>query len=420
MIPAPTDTNALRVDRIATLRSAASDGSAESRCRLAAALLSTGQPEEALSLYVRAALAGHDGAQVEFGRMLLFGIGCEADPAQAVEWLMRAEKQCHPVASYWLAWIALGSVLLPRDESMNQRLRIAVGYDHPPALRAAALHYGRRPGAADQQACIALLERASHAGDVVASLLLAERLQRGEGCPAQPRAAANLRTRLRQQSVEPLPATVAPRSTPGGTMPRTQQALPIALEDALSVPPAQLLSEQPRVSRVDGLLSTDECRMLIALAMLNDPGCTATPALQLDLAHEDLALRAVQLRLARAAHSELAQAEPILVERRVPGAPGWPQRDYLSAQALAADHPEAGDRQRTLCVYLHEPEAGGGHEFPFGLLETLPMAGSALVVDNLLADGRQDSYSMHAARPVERGEQWQATLRLRERRYRPV
>ena len=127
MIPAPTDTNALRVDRIATLRSAATDGSAESRCRLAAALLSTGQPEEALSLYVRAALAGHDGAQVEFGRMLLFGIGCEADPAQAVEWLMRAEKQCHPVASYWLAWNALGSVQLPRDESMNHLLRIAVG-----------------------------------------------------------------------------------------------------------------------------------------------------------------------------------------------------------------------------------------------------------------------------------------------------
>ena len=41
-----------------------------------------------------------------------------------------------------------------------------------------------------------------------------------------------------------------------------------------------------------------------------------------------------------------------------------------------------------------------------------------MVVDNLMADGHPDPYSMHAGIAVERGEQWQATLWLRERRYR--
>lgn len=422
MIPVYSDPHGSdpRVDRIATLRSAAADDAPSPLFELAGALLAEGKLEESLLLHARAALAGHDGAQVEYGRMLLFGIGCEPDPQLALGWLAQAESQHHPVASYWLAWVAMGSVLLPRDERMNQRLRVAVNHDYPPALRAAALHYGRRPGAADQAACIHLLERAARRGDLVAALLLAERLQRGEGCAVQPQAAASWRAWLRERQVEPLPPTVAPASRFDGASPGHGEPAPLALEDALNTPSPHLLCSEPRVAQVDAVLSSDECRLLIAMAMLNAPGGGAVvPALRIDPAQEDLALRVLQLRLARSAQAELAHAEAIEVERRIPGSPDWRHRDYLAPDDLARDRPDAGNRRRTLCVCLHAPEAGGGHEFPFGLVETRAIAGSAVVVDNLMADGRPDPYSMHAGIAVERGEQWQATLRLRERRYRP-
>src|SRR5690606_4424930 len=313
-----------RVDRIATLRSAAADDAPSPLFELAEALLAEGKVEESLLLHARSALAGHDGAQVEYGRMLLFGIGCEPDPQLALGWLAQAESQHHPVASYWLAWVAMGSVLLPRDERMNQRLRVAVNHDYPPALRAAALHYGRRPGEADQKACIHLLERAARRGDLVAALLLAERLQRGEGCTAQPQAAATWRAWLRERQVEPLPPTVAPGPRFDGALLRHREPAPLALEDALDTPPVRLLSSEPRVAQVDAVLSSDECRLLIAMAMLNDPTRGAVvPTLRIDPAQEDLALRVLQLRLARSAQAELAHAEAIEVERRIPGSPDW-------------------------------------------------------------------------------------------------
>ncbi len=52
---------------------------------LAHALVRTGQPEQALAWYTRSAAAGDAGAQIEAGRMLAYGVGCEVDLARAQE-----------------------------------------------------------------------------------------------------------------------------------------------------------------------------------------------------------------------------------------------------------------------------------------------------------------------------------------------
>lgn len=413
------------------LRAAAANGQPADRVRLALALVQRGEMEEAYALHRQAAEAGHGGAQVECARMLLYGIGTDAAPHDAVRWLERAERQGNVVAGYFLALIALGSTVLPRDGRINQRVLAAVNAGFPPAVRAAAIHFGRRDHPHDQSLCVRLLQRAAQAGDGIAAQLLHPRLARGEGCAPQPAVAADLHRRLAAVGAAPLPATSA------GCPARDARYAPapgmIALEDALQTPAITERAASPRIAEVDALLSADECRLLMACAsqllrrsQTLDPRTGEPAATQLRTSHdasfdpilEDLALRVVQLRIARAARMELVHAEQLIVLRYAPGEQYRPHRDYLNASSLAADRADAGNRVRTICVYLNDVEAGGETEFPAAGLRVAPRAGCAVVFDNLHPDGRPDADSLHAGLPVERGQKWLATLWLRERRYR--
>jgi hypothetical protein len=64
-------------------------------------------------------------AEVERARDWLLG-GAPTLQRAAVDCLQRAEAAGNPVAGYWLAWVALGSVLLPRDGRINERMLLAV------------------------------------------------------------------------------------------------------------------------------------------------------------------------------------------------------------------------------------------------------------------------------------------------------
>lgn len=416
---------------IDVLRANAASGEPEALYRLAVALVTQHRVEEAFDLHRRAAAAGHASALIEHARMLLYGVGTSTQPQAAVEALLRAEAMQGPssvVAGYYLALVAIGGAALPFDQRANARVLAAVNAGFPPALRAAAIHFGRKPDPTDQQRCLQLLELAASRGDVVAAQLLAERLAHGEGCAVDAPAAEQLRTQLAQQGVLPLPAV----SAHAVVVPPCQPGM-LVLEDATWDAPARTLAERPRVAVVDDLLSADECRLLIAGAqpMLKpsqaiDPG-TGTPlAVQLrtssdasfDPLVEDLALRLVQLRLASAARTGLVRAEYLTVLHYEPGQEYRPHRDYRPPGSIERDRPHAGNRGRTICVYLNEPEAGGETEFPLAGLTVAPRVGSAIVFDNLLPDGSPDLDSLHAGRPVQRGEKWLATLWLRQRRYR--
>ncbi|NUO78331.1 MAG: 2OG-Fe(II) oxygenase superfamily protein [Lysobacter sp.] len=207
----------------------------------------------------------------------------------------------------------------------------------------------------------------------------------------------------------------------------------LALEEALQPVAVTPLASAPRVACVDGLLSADECRLLIASAQPSlQRSQTINPDTGLPVPHEqrtssdsafdpiieDIALRVVQLRMAHAAGVALPQAEHLTVLRYAPGEEYRPHRDYRPPGSLERDRPEAGNRLRTVCVYLNAVEAGGETEFPVAALRVAPLPGRAVIFDNLHADGRPDPDSLHAGLPVLRGEKWLATLWLRERPYR--
>jgi TPR repeat protein len=410
------------------LRSAAAAPSPQAWFELAQGLIARHAMEEAAGWNHRAAEAGFVPAQIELARMHLHGVGMPRNPQVAVHWLQRAEAAGHPVAAYMLAMIAVGGIAAQRDGRINQRAMAALNAGFAPALRAVAIHFGRKPDPQDQQRCVQLLEHAAARGDWVAALLLSERLARGEGCDVDTASAEDFREQLQNGGIAPLPALsvphVAAAPVPAGRL---------GLEDALQPPAARTLSERPRVQVIDGLLSADECRLLIAAArpMLRrstafDPQTGEPLPVQIrtssdasfDPMVEDLSLRLVQLRMASAAGMELVQAEHLVVLDYEPGQEYRPHRDYRPPESLRGDVPEAGNRARTICVYLNEPEAGGETEFPVAGVKVAPQAGRAVIFDNLLADGSPDVDSLHAGLPVERGEKWLATLWLRQRRYR--
>ncbi|MFT3898520.1 MAG: 2OG-Fe(II) oxygenase [Thermomonas sp.] len=414
---------------LATLRAAATSGDPEALYRLGNALVLQREMEEACAHHARAAAAGHALSQIEYARMLLYGIGTEPAAEQAVHWLLRAEASGHAVAAYLLALIAIGGVALPRDEAINHRLQAAVRAGFPPAMRAAAIHFGRKSQPEDQRLCLRLLHDAATRGDSVCAALLAERLARGEGLPPDPGAAQGLRAA--GASILPEIASPLPWQASG-------QARTLELREALLPPPLETRSERPRIAVVDGLLSVDECRLLVAAAqpilgksMVNDPETGENVANPMRTSSEagfnpvteDLALRVVQLRLAAAAGVDLPNAEHLIVLRYAPGQEYRPHRDYIAPRALEHDRPETGNRLRTICVYLNAPEAGGETEFPIAGIRVAPKPGRAVIFDNMAfdslhPDGRPDPESLHAGLPVVRGEKWLATLWLRQRRYR--
>ena len=415
------------------LRARAAHAGPDELHALASALAGSGAADEAYPLFLRAAESGHAPAKVEIGRMLLYGIDRPVDVERAIGWLLEAEAAGNVAAGYTLALIGVGGSALPFDAQVNARVLAAVNAGYPPALRAAAIHFGRSPDAGDQALCVALLDKAAQAGDGVAALLLAERLAQGEGCAADPQAAAGLLAQLSARGFAALPRITLPLPAVPAPPPRT-----LALEDVLRPPSPRTLSQSPGIALASRLLSADECRLLMAMsAPLLRRSRTLDPATGLpmddveshhqvrtssDASHdpvvEDLALRLVQRRLATAAGMDLLHAEPLIVLRYQPGEQYRPHRDYLNQGSLQRDRPQAGNRARSLCVYLNPVASGGETDFPLAGVRVAPEPGSAVIFDNLTADGHPDPRSLHAGLPVMEGEKWLATLWLRQQRYR--
>lgn len=410
-----------------TLQAAAEHGTTEDAFRFGLALVDAQRMTDAYAWYLRAAEAGHPLAQIEIARMRLYGIVGAPAPQAASEWLLRAERAGHPAASELLMQIALGGTVLPRDGRINERLHRAVQAEFPPALLTAAIHFGRKPHPEDQTLCLQLLERAAARGSAIAAALLAERLAHGEGCEAQPDTAADLWTQLSANGVRRLPDFTLPPPGPDGP-PRQ-----LAIEDALHPPQVRTLSALPKVSVIDRLFSADECRLYIASAgPYLHPSQTADPVTGVpytlpvrtsneacfDPLMESGALRVAQLRMAAAAGIDLPNAEQLTVLHYEPGQQYRPHRDYLPPGTLEMDRPHAGNRVRTVIVYLNAVDAGGATEFPVPGLRVDPLPGRAVIFDNLLPDGRPDPDSLHAGTPVVSGEKWLATLWIRQGRYR--
>lgn len=182
------------------------------------------------------------------------------------------------------------------------------------------------------------------------------------------------------------------------------------------------LHSEPRVERIDGLFTPDECRFLIELAdprmrratifhdaqqrFVEDPIRRSDKA-AFPIVSEWPFVRAINRRIAAATGTDVECGEPLQVLRYGATQEYRPHFDAIEGM----DNP----RVLTALVWLNHDYRGGETRFDdLGFAER-GGTGDLLVFSNTLADGSPDPRARHSGRPVTEGIKHMASRWIRAR-----
>jgi len=124
-------------------------------------------------------------------------------------------------------------------------------------------------------------------------------------------------------------------------------------------------------------------------------------------------LRRIETRVAAMISADAARFEEWQATRYLRGGRFDPHLDT----GYWADEP-AGEREKTVVIYLDTPGAGGGTRFEELGLVVDARAGRLVTWDNLLADGEKNPRMLHSAVPVARGIKTVLVTWVRQRKVR--
>ena len=268
--------------------------------------------------------------------------------------------------------------------------------------------YGPRNLAAGRQ----LIEKAALAGNLEAARIHAFMIGNGTGSPSDPARAAELLAQLRHQD----PAAAFQLDL----LPQMR-----SVETATKLP-AEILSEDPPVRVIRGLLIEPECRYLTALAApalqassVVDPRTgnrvphpvRTSMGMSFGPLEEDLVVHTINRRLAAVTGTDVSWGEPLQILRYSPGQEYKPHVDALPGTR--------NQRTWTVLVYLNQDYSGGETRFTELDFSVRGKEGDALIFRNISADGRTDHRTRHAGRPVTSGVKWLASRWIRSAPYDP-
>lgn len=186
------------------------------------------------------------------------------------------------------------------------------------------------------------------------------------------------------------------------------------------------LSESPAVSKICGFLTPAECAHIAEAAKpVLEPADVIDSTTGRRIAHpvrtshggaigptrEDLVIRAINHRLAAVSGTKIEQGEPLTVLYYGPGQQYRPHVDTLARTD--------NQRIKTVLIYLNQGYGGGETRFLANGLTIRPVAGDAIMFDNVLPNGMPDIRSRHAGLPVTAGSKWLATRWIRTSPYDP-
>ncbi|HKT76727.1 MAG TPA: 2OG-Fe(II) oxygenase [Sphingobium sp.] len=201
----------------------------------------------------------------------------------------------------------------------------------------------------------------------------------------------------------------------------------------------QRLDRNPMVSRIDApqleiygrheFLSADECAALRAMIDADAQPSTlfsGSANAEYRTSHScnlipwDPLVKAVSDRICGMMGLPPEQGETLQGQRYAPGQEYKPHWDYfpVTASYWPAMMKTGGQRSWTAMIYLSPVAAGGETHFPHCEFMVPPVEGMILMWNNMNPDGSPNSYSLHAARPVESGTKYVVTKWFRERRWR--
>jgi prolyl 4-hydroxylase len=185
---------------------------------------------------------------------------------------------------------------------------------------------------------------------------------------------------------------------------------------------ARSLFHDPRIQRVDGLLSCDECAFLVQLAeprmrratifheaeqrFVEDPIRRSDKA-AFPIVSEWPFVRALNLRIAAATGTSAECGEPLQVLRYEAGQEYRAHYDAIPGM----DNP----RVLTALVWLNEDYSGGGTRFEELNIVERGATGDLLVFANTLDDGSPDPRTRHSGAPVTGGIKYLASRWIRSR-----
>ena len=385
--------------------------------------------EQGLRWVTQAAEMGLADAMNDLARHFIFDFEDQRRTEEALKWLNRALDADQPAAHLLKSQLCLSGVLAPLDEVKSAvHLHRSAQKGHRPALRSMGLLLSGQ----DDQASTQCFEMAAAQGDAVAMGLLARRIQQGVGCQANPELARSMFTLLANQGRHKL-SSADRRPLTQFWQPRKLDTIPDLPIPLLSLfadaPIKRILCPDPAVHVFDKVFSDEECEFirLTGLPYLH-PSKTYAEEGSMKRSRErtsndavlfppmeDPALLVLQSRMCDLAELPLSYAESAVVLRYQPGQEYFPHRDYLPpSEYISVSAGGPGDRQKTAIAYLNPVQSGGSTRFPDLNLEIEPEAGSVLIFENLSADGKPKSSSIHTGEPVRAGEKWIMTLWIRQ------
>jgi len=192
--------------------------------------------------------------------------------------------------------------------------------------------------------------------------------------------------------------------------------------------------ESPQVILFGNVLSPEECEQLIALAkpkmsrsttVDDDSGSASlhenrTSSGTFFNINETPFIKKLDRRVAELMQLPVMNGEGLQILNYGVGQEYQPHYDYFPPKlpGSAVHLRNGGQRVATLILYLNNVEEGGETVFPELGLSIVPARGNALYFRNTMADGTEDTLTLHGGAPVRRGEKWIATKWMRQREYR--
>ena len=187
----------------------------------------------------------------------------------------------------------------------------------------------------------------------------------------------------------------------------------------------------PRVVVFSGLLSSEECDEIIALAQArlarSETVQTATGSSEVNEARtsqgmffdrgEHAVCARLEARIAALTNWPIENGEGLQVLRYGPGAEYKPHYDYFDPEQAGTPTilKRGGQRVASLVCYLNTPKLGGSTIFPDVQLDVAPVKGNAVFFSYDRA--HPVTRTLHGGAPVVEGEKWVATKWLREGRF---
>ncbi len=198
-----------------------------------------------------------------------------------------------------------------------------------------------------------------------------------------------------------------------------------AAGDPVSTPEAEMASEQPWVALYRGLFTVAECDYILKVAapgyqpsmvynvqrqLVRDP-IRSSDGSVLHWLIEDLAIHALNRRIAAITGLPAENGEAAQVLRYKPGQEYKPHHDFVRAAA--------NQRTVTALVWLNDGYDGGETAFLRTGLKVKGRMGDCVVFRNTLPNRSLDPLTEHAGLPVKRGTKLLYNRWIREARWQP-